>query len=614
VTSPGPGPCHPGDALGEWLADLARGLDRDELRWEDWARVQLFLAPTSADLTLSPAEQRLHDDLHHLERVVHRPRSYLRGEADVASADRAQRVARRAELHLSQHPENWARRTVRGVVPRRILAQFLEPDYDLYENRVAIDLLRILRATLPGRIAKLMEISEQFRSLYLYGTPDQKRRTATVWGASVDPGDRTRVIGALTTLRDVHRRVRAMRRTALASRWLRSAPKIRPPLRATNVLTHDADYRKVGMLWRTWAARQTAREDQAALAARRLKAARDYEQYCVAVTLRALAFLRFVPRDRGVSIASGSVLTMTGPGGEAALTREVDGSTVVSFGAAGSLRLVARYDHLTAGASSRDTDERIAAVGAGPRRIVLFPAEYRLRPAPDEDGPEPLPPALIERLSGIPTDRRDGPYLVQATPDDLLTVERLGRLLRREAWGPTLLAGFATIDAPRVLAKQDRLPRWVSRDGGGLRVARCATDSERQELRGDYDRARRTLQAQGRRAATELAWLERERQGVEAALDDTQRAARCPVCRSAKTKPSLIDDGGYAVRCDDCGAGWGISACPTCRRLAPSLLPARHPQRPGEPGAIDRHVGLDAIVSHCCDRTLWGREWVADES
>jgi hypothetical protein len=599
----------PDDALGDRLADLVGGLGAGPRPWEGWAGTPLFLPPTVEATTLSPEEQQLHDDLFHVERVVHRPRSYLRAEADVAPADRAQRIARRAELHLAGHPEYWARRTIRGIVPRRILAQFLEPDYDLYENRVAIDLLRILRRTLPPRIDDLVEESDKYEAR-LHGTPRQRQRTATVWAASVSHGDTTVAHGALRTLRDVHRRVRAMGRTPLAAR-LRSAPAISPPLRATNVLTHDADYRVVGVLWRTWVGRQDAREDAAALAARRRKAALDYADYCFAAILRALAFLHYVPATPDARIERGGALTMTGPPGDATLSRAADGAIGLRFGACDELRLVAVYDHVTGAASPREIGERIAALQAGPRSIVLFPAEHRLRYTPEEGGAEPLPASLIGLLSGIPADRAGGPYLVQATPHDLLTVERLGRLLRREAWGPVLLDGFGAVHAPTVLATQHPL-RWASRHGDEVRIARRATAAERHELKRTYDRARRTLQSQGRRSRSEQLRLEVEQQRLEHALDDTDRAAGCPLCRSSRTAPSLAEAGGYVVRCEDCGAGWGVSACPGCGDRAPWLLPKDHRGAPGEPGAIERDAGLDAIVSRCCEKTLWGRQWLDD--
>jgi hypothetical protein len=609
---PAPASSFPDDHLGDRLADLTSPLRPERASWSDWANAPLLLASTVEEVKLTPRERQLEHDLPHLQQVVQRPRSYLRAEEDVIAAERAQRVARRAEAHIVAHSENWARLSARRITPRRVLAQFPEPDYDIYENRVTLDLIRCLRRELPSRINQLRGYEQQYECL-VNGTPAKKRRTSEVWGQSViicDDGEA--VSGALEELRALLRGIRRLSQCELLQR-LRSAPAICPPLKATNILTHDGHYRVVGGLWRAWVHDQRAREHESSLLARRQKACRDYDDFCLAAVLRALTFLGFELATDGDRARAGDIAQLRGPAGDATLSRNADGVITVACGAGEPMRLVPVYDHLTASASPEAIRRRIDALAAKPQRIVLFPAEQRLLHDPEGRADECLPTSTRRELSGIPTDRPAGPYLVQATPHDLLTVERLGRLLRHETWRPLLLAGFNAVDVPALARQLDPCPAWLACVATRLRILQLPAEGDLSALNGAFARADRALRAQGRRGTLERARLGDEHRRLLGAVDASRLAARCPICRSRRTRPNVAEgDGEYVVACDDCHAGWGVSRCPQCNDPAPWLLPAGAEEYTRDPGAIERDVGLDAIVSYCCGKTLWNRRWIAD--
>ena len=65
-----------------------------------------------------------------------------------------------AASYLAAHTEDWDRPLLRGILPKRILAEIRQDQIDIYENRVAARLLDNLGGYLNRRIQRLRRISE----------------------------------------------------------------------------------------------------------------------------------------------------------------------------------------------------------------------------------------------------------------------------------------------------------------------------------------------------------------------------------------------------------------------------------------------------------------------
>ena len=106
------------------------------------------------------------------------------------------------------HTEDWDHRRLRGISPKRILAEVRHDQFDIYENRVTARLLDNLAAYLNRRISKLNSLIRMFQekedfSSEMSGTYQRHRRISKLWGESIDANEGRRKAEA--TLKELER-------------------------------------------------------------------------------------------------------------------------------------------------------------------------------------------------------------------------------------------------------------------------------------------------------------------------------------------------------------------------------------------------------------------------
>lgn len=193
----------------------------------------------------------------HLQQISQRPRLDLHYQDEVADVARARRLAKGALVHLATHSECWQRQTLGGVVPKRVLAQFSEDDFNIYENRVYARLLDKIERHLYHRQRTLKSLHATFaQALKFYQSQDVSYRlrhaVCQLWGMTYDE-DATdsasrQLNSTLDTLEKLSQVVSGLRQSGLYLRVSRTAQVING-IHMTNILSHDPHYRHLPLLW-----------------------------------------------------------------------------------------------------------------------------------------------------------------------------------------------------------------------------------------------------------------------------------------------------------------------------------------------------------------------------
>lgn len=225
----------------------------------DNGQVSLLVRPhvitdAQSDLHLS----KILDALPSLQEVTHNPRRHLRVDEAVRPVAVVRRTGPAALRHLAQHSEHWQTRTVTGLRPARLLAKVIDDDFDLYENRFVVTLIKRLHQRL-ARLAIFVDTGlSQAQSAFdidCYAEelmdPHARRMLSALLPSSSD----MELLGDLDLFETLTRRITKVfhvlaecEETPLF-RGLRQLSPVQNPIRPTNILTMDSHYRVLFDLW-----------------------------------------------------------------------------------------------------------------------------------------------------------------------------------------------------------------------------------------------------------------------------------------------------------------------------------------------------------------------------
>jgi hypothetical protein len=257
---------------------------------------------------LGDLEHTLLECISHLREINQRPRMSMHYESEVASLSRVRKLAPSAITYLAAHSEDWHRRTLSGIAPKRILGLFSEDELAIYENKVYARLLEKLEIYLSRRRAQVDELAKQCREALEFGGAEDldyrlRADLCSLWGDAFSDDETQRLLdvseGALQKLDGLRRQVSVLRNGAL---YLGVPRDLQVPeqLRETNILQHDQHYRHLRTLWRLHQQRSfgkpmTARE----AVERNLGILQDYIVYVGMLCRRALAEFKLLERGDG---------------------------------------------------------------------------------------------------------------------------------------------------------------------------------------------------------------------------------------------------------------------------------------------------------------------------
>lgn len=209
---------------------------------------------------LSDLEKVLRERINHLREINQRPRMSMHYQPEVSPLSRARKVSPSAITYLARHSEDWYRRTLSGIQPKRILALFSEDEWAIYENRVYARLLEKLDSYLRLREKEVAGLERQYQDALSLGAAehlDYRMRTSLckLWGEAFSDDETERLLEAsrysLKVIGELRKQISVLRNGDLYGQVPRNA-NVPEQLRETNILQHDQHYRHLRTLWRLY--------------------------------------------------------------------------------------------------------------------------------------------------------------------------------------------------------------------------------------------------------------------------------------------------------------------------------------------------------------------------
>jgi hypothetical protein len=602
----------------------------------------------SSDLT--PLELCIQDLIGHLEEVCRRPRAHLQIEIDRVPVASARRIPARAVSYLASHTEDWEKPLIRGVLPKRVLAEIRHDRIDIYENRVAARLVDHLSHYLAKRIRQIRKLLKVFKDKEDYtnavgGTYFRQRRILQLWGESIDSNEgQVRAGSTLKKLEWLRYRLMGL----MDSPLYKEVPRktfVSPTLRATNILVNDQNYRRVAELWRAWVnaghGRTLTPED----------VHREANELCQGMTRFAFLIAVRALDQLGFEIDDNRFDEPIGRPGQWPISNNGN-SAILELDEFGRIRISARKRVLTliplpANISVAPDESRMqevfdelldAAPSGSDMNIVLYAGD------PSESTTD-LSPATRGKLLTIGNDPRTGlPTglgFIPVSPWDIGSVERVSRALRWfvdstrfDEYPPTINVPADAQGALDLKAAKD----WISSDSGGaqlvvkrpprqyewdalatLETLESAKEAH-EKAEAKHERISKELKAavrQGRpgplnrersRAHQESVGTKQRLAAVQqlvTALDEAhQRAISILICPGCETRVDPIHDfeirakGCFRCACPECGTTWAKRFCSHGHRYS-VMLPGGDfvDADDHEVGWEDRSYGSDLLVN-----------------
>lgn len=575
------------------------------------------VTPLPADLDDRVKFQRIDKEidrqLPHVMHVCHRPRQQLKVDLEKLPVGRAKRIPPRSIEYLTAHSEDWKRRTAGSIEPAHVIAEIIEDQIDIYENRVSAELVDRIVRYLGDRAAELEKMfallndEHDFRLALQVGNHYQlANRISSLWGSVfVDEG--ISKVAAETRVR-----VGQMRQLTLGlkkTRLYKGVPgrrAIKRELHHTNILENDPHYREIAALWRAWHEYGAPREESDDEVFTHWQDANlDFSEFCRLLVIRAVVDIGWNLQDPNSPAGSPHIALIGPTGNPAALAVDEYGVFTITDEFASKLRIVpvlaslARTADVAQLSSWLDSlEEQAVQVDT----LVLFLGRSREL---DQVGAEvPALAARLEALTAPPRGNNRVRWFVPVSPFEITSIEKVGRSLNAWLRGKLLRAYPPQVKCPKNLVSfldVDGLVTSRSSDEWSL-----TTPIDQKHLDAFSAKLSSLTRPEVRRQVGHVSdnAISRVSRDFQDARKRYDGILCCPVC--GQRSDNFLARGGNAYVCTcisrSCDSEWGIRVCGACREAYPYILPDRSTvQRNGSAnyGWLDRLFGRDCIAIPC---------------
>jgi len=515
-----------------------------------------LLKPDSIESSLKANDAQLRS-------VFHAPFAELAYVAERVPAPRAKRISRRAVQVLAAHSEDWLKASGSGVTPRRIEALERDESLNIYENRVAARLIDDVRRHLQRLIQEdqnlsslLQEVNGPFRkigrltSLWGRQTPSQQLKEAHI-------RRRSRIMALLG-------RVDEYRDSRLYSGVPRRA-RVSQPIRVTNLLDQDLNYRGVRRLWAEWWDSRNSRGGP--------------EEFRTNLLNETKAFFDLTWLIVGRAISNVDGFELNGPSLESVISfRSNWGSfrlrnrntfdhgswelVAESGGDKDSTLVIALACQLLQGTST-DVRSRLNRIVNQIDRnkfkqiLICFPGT--ISDADSYSEIEELA-SLLNPISSRLVDNSRNIWLVPISPLDIESTERVERVVRWILLGGSLLQYPVKIQTSKAVCDfvDGMAFASIARIGGTLVVSQTMTQKELVRFDSEVNQRIRMLQGQQRSVgAAEAKALGALSSELKSALDRIRLWSVCPICSTGGSLSARSSDT-FESTCNVCECRWGL--------------------------------------------------------
>lgn len=579
-----------------------------ELEWRELVSAvdPLILSKDISDLlNVDGIERALADNTPHLRSVFHTPFSELEFSAERMAAPRARRISRRATQVLAARSEDWLRAGASGITPRTVEALVRDEIIDTYENRVAARLIDDVRRHLKGVLAVYSELTPLMQ--LVRGPYRKAQRLSSLWGRQ-PPDDELReaLLRRQSRVQGLLKLVDELRDSRLYG-GVPVRARVSQPIRMTNLLQQDTNYRGVRRLWSEW---WNARGNQGAVEDRRSQQLSEAESFFDLAWLTVSHAMLNLARPEPGASHSEDLPLITTPWGTVTLEKadDVDDGTWW-FSCSSPDNSTPMYRGVVIAVACEllrgtvpDVRQRVELLNSYVRIpgshdvFVLCPGTAQdisdMNSALDNS-------AAFGPLAASADARRRDLWLIPISPLDLESTERVERALRWGVIGSALLSYPPRVQLAAVAQQVIGARPFLNPVSGGVDVVEIPSERALQQLHHELDQHSRRLRQQLRGTGLADAQLVAEASiALDQACSRLRSLSTCPVCanvgqlagRSAHT---------LEVTCRACSTRWGLRHDPSSNHRIPYLwigedlasLPKSH--------ELSSWLGRDVLAEPC---------------
>lgn len=216
--------------------------------------VSEFIAPTDLDKAIMSGFSN-----GIFQTINQCPRMSMRYDVELMETSRVKRYASNYQAHLVAHSECWQQRTFTGIIPKKLKGQVSEDEVIIYENKVYARLIDNLLRYLSGaqaRIQQILDVIAEFGKLDAQSNIHHYIiQISKDWGRAYETANVSELEQKSHDQMDIVQQYSAKLIQMKNGELYRSIPKnlqVGIALKATNILAHDDNYRRLAEIWRCW--------------------------------------------------------------------------------------------------------------------------------------------------------------------------------------------------------------------------------------------------------------------------------------------------------------------------------------------------------------------------
>lgn len=273
----------------------------------DSTNINVLLRNFDERLEVTPFESYLQKKLFHIEEICRAPSSYLKRDIAKVNVSRAQKIPVKAINYLASHTEDWSRRRIRSVEPRKILTEIIDSDLKIYENQVTASLIDQLLIYFSHRMFNEIDVIDSFivnieqiiesrkrgdssKNLFWYKKLDKDYEKLGKAVASIE-ASRVKIDGIKDFISSIQMRLYRLLKSDLYVVSSKSKMMFSQKLKRTNLFDSHQNYRYIKILWDRYHKKESFTNSQKSEENQKL--IRSYFDYSSLLVFRALSQVGF---------------------------------------------------------------------------------------------------------------------------------------------------------------------------------------------------------------------------------------------------------------------------------------------------------------------------------
>ena len=588
-------------------------IERGDL-WEAWVNTSPLVHDIREAICLQPLEELIKKQIGHLEEICHRPRTYLKMESERLPVSRAQRISPHAVEFLAARTEDWEKRTIHNIRPKRVLCLLREDLLDIYENKVTARLIDRLLEYLQKRILAVQALQKELEQANDFSKDTQniywrnRNRLCSLWGEQFQA--ETALNTAKETL-NVLQQLRYKLKGLLNTELYQAIPKhsdVGSTLKRTNILINDRHYHHIERLWEAsspWKRRQMKNTQQLFDAYQEVF--RGFESFCLLLISRTLTGNK-KENDKGMEFEA-SNLRIPQPGdfiefsscrGNIILNWQQDGVFLLESERIQSLKIIplllplsATSDEAIVGYILNELQSNFSS-NKGGQIIVLYPGT--------EDERQKLPLLLQQQISNLgneyPIERRTLAIL-PISPLEIISVERVARAIQWWFYSQHY-QNYPFVIQENIHSSLLEQSQWILQKGRQYKLHRPLHPDEENLFHNCLDTLINQVKSQKLVAKEKMDKLQQLESLPAKAKEQFKPLLICSVCHSKNSRFTALDSQCFLCECNSCKSRWGTRICKSCSTIYPYLqvsgLDKINPSNHQHLNCIEQVIGRDILA------------------